>query len=156
MAVADLDFNAYRAAAMSHAQALGLFGQVLGHEPVSAPGSGLTYAMWVGPVRTIPARSGLASVSVRLELRGRVFLPADTEPMDDVDTAVTDAVNALMREYCGDFTLGGTVAEVDLLGAYGPGLSSDTGYTSFAGGTTYRVATLTIPLIINAAWNEVP
>lgn len=154
--MADLDLNAYRAAAMSHAQALGLFGQVLGHEPVSAPGSGLTYAMWVGPVRTIPGRSGLASVSVRLELRGRVFLPADTEPMDDVDTAVTGAVNALMREYCGDFTLGGTVADIDILGMYGTGLSSETGYTSFSGGTTYRVATLTIPLVINDAWTEAP
>lgn len=141
---------------MSHAQSLGLFGQVLGHEPVSAPGSGLMYAMWVGSVRPIPARSGLDSVSARLELRGRVFLPADTEPMDDVDVQVTGAVSALMGAYCGDFTLGGTVANVDLLGAHGAGLSAEVGYTSFAGGTTYRVATLTVPLIINDAWTEAP
>lgn len=152
----DLDLAAYRSAAMSHAQSLGVFGQVLGHEPVSAPGSGLTYAMWVGPVQPIPERSGLNSVSARLELRGRVFLPADTEPMDDVDVMVTDAVSKLMGAYCGDFTLGGLVAEIDVLGAYGALLSSDTGYTSFGGGTTYRVATLTIPLIINDAWTEAP
>jgi hypothetical protein len=152
----SLDLLAYRSAAMSHAQALGLFGQVLGHEPVSAPGSGLTYAVWVGPVRPVPARSGMNSVTARLELRGRVFLPADTEPMDDVDVAVTNAVSALMGAYCGDFTLGDLVANVDIFGAHGAPLGSDTGYTSFAGGTTYRVATLTVPLIINDAWTEAP
>lgn len=150
----SLDLAAYRAAAMSHAQDLGLFGQVLGHEPVSAPGSGLTYAMWVGPVRPVPARSGLNKVTARLELRGRVLLPADTEPQDDVDVLVTAAVSELMAAYCGNFTLGGTVANVDLLGAHGTPLSAETGYTRFDN-ITYRVATLTIPLIINDAWSEV-
>lgn len=152
--MADLDLNAYRGAAMSHAQGLGLFEQVLGHEPVSAPGSGLIYAVWVGPVRPVQARSTLNAVTARLELTGRVYMPADTEPQDDVDLAVTGAVSALMREYCGDFTLGDTVANVDLLGAHGTGLSSVPGYSRFDS-TTYRVATLTIPLIINDAWNEV-
>ncbi|MCZ4602916.1 hypothetical protein O3S80_03845 [Streptomyces sp. Lzd4kr] len=151
----DLDLLAYRAAAMSHAQTLGLFGQVLGHQPVSAPGNGLTYAVWAGPVRPVPARSGLNVVAARLELRGQVFFPADTDPMDDVDVAVTGAVSKLMGAYCGDFTLGGLVANVDLLGAHGTPLGADVGYTTFPGGTTYRVATLTIPLIVNDAWNEV-
>lgn len=131
-----------------------MFEQVLGHEPVSAPGSGLIYAMWVGPVRPVPERSGLNVVAVRLELKGRVYMPADSEPLDDVDTAVTTAVNGLMREYCGDFTLDGTVANVDLLGAHGAGLSAEPGYARFDS-TTYRVATLTLPLIVNTAWNEV-
>lgn len=154
--MADLDLLAYRAALMSHGQGLGLFEQVLGHEPVSAPGSGLTYAVWAGPVRPIPARSGLNSVTARLEMRGRVFMPADSDPMDEVDAAVITAVSKLMGAYCGDFTLGDLVANVDLLGAHGAPLGADTGYTSFAGGTTYRVATLTIPLVINDAWTEAP
>ena len=152
--MADLDLIAYRAAVMSHGQGLGLFENVLDHEPVSAPGSGLTYALWVADVATIAARSGLNAVSVRLELTGRVLMPADSEPQGDVDTAVTAAVNGLMREYSSDFELGGTIAAVDLLGMYGAGLRARFGYTRFDS-TTYRAATLTIPLIINNVWSEV-
>ncbi len=150
-----LDLAAYRSAAMSHAQSLSLFEQVLDHEPVSAPGSGLIYALWVTDIAPIPSRSGLSSVSVRLELNGRVFMPADTEPQGDVDVSVTGAVNALMNAYAGDFELGGTVAEVDLLGAYGALLRARLGYTRLDS-TTYRVATLTIPLVINDVWTEAP
>ncbi|MFE7072712.1 hypothetical protein ACFU96_21780 [Streptomyces sp. NPDC057620] len=151
----DLDLVAYRSAATSHAQSLGLFEQVMGHEPVSAPGSGLIYALWVADLSTIPARSGLNSVSVRLELTGRVLTPADAEPPDDVDTAITGAVNGLMREYCGDFDLGGTVANVDLLGMHGAPLRARFGFSRFDS-TTYRAATITVPLIINDAWTEAP
>lgn len=153
--MADLDLPAYRSAVMSHAQGLGLFGNVLDHEPVSAPGSGLSYAVWVKNVRPVPARSGLASVSARLELNGRIYMPADTEPQGDVDASVTGAVSGLFNAYCGDFQLGGSVAEVDLLGEHGASISADFGYTRFDS-TTYRVAMLTIPLIINDLWTEAP
>jgi len=151
----SLDLTTYRSAVTSHAQALGLFEQVLGHEPVSAPGSGLVYALWVKRITPIPARSGLASVSARLELTGRVLMPADTEPQDDVDVAVTGAVDGLMNAYAGDFELGGSVANVDLLGMHGAPLGAEFGYARFDS-TTYRVATLTVPLILNDVWTEAP
>ncbi|MFF0140475.1 hypothetical protein ACFYRN_28925 [Streptomyces sp. NPDC005227] len=155
MTAVTLDLTAYRSAVTSHAQSLGLFGQVLDYEPVSAPGSGLTLAMWVARISPIPARSGLASVSARLELTGRILMPADTEPQGDIDLQVVAAVDGLLREYAGDFELGGLVAAVDLLGMHGAALAAQFGYTRFDS-TTYRVATLTVPLIINDAWTEAP
>lgn len=150
-----LDLLTYRGVHMSQAQGLGLFGNVLGHEPVSAPGSGLTYAVWVARVAPVPAGSGLTAGSGRLELTGRVFMPADSEPQDDVDIAVTDAVDQLMTALFADFTLGDTVRNVDLLGAHGAPLSAVFGFSRFDS-TTYRVATLTIPLIVNDVWTEAP
>ena len=151
----SLDLTSYRSVAMSHAQSLGLFGNVLGHEPVSAPGSGLTYALWVARVGTVPAGSGVRAGTGRLELTGRVFMPADTEPQDDVDIAVTGAVDALMTAYCGDFEFGGSVRNVDVFGAHGAPLGAVFGFSRFDS-TTYRVATLTVPLIINDLWTEAP
>jgi hypothetical protein len=150
-----LNLSTYRDILTSHAQATGLFGEVLGHEPISAPGSGLTAAFWVSRIGPVPAGSGLRSTTARLELMATLLEPADTEPADSVDVDIVGAVDALLTAYSGDFELGSNVRMVDLLGAYGTPLQAAFGYTRFAGGTTYRAATLTIPLIINDVWGQV-
>ncbi|MET8475431.1 hypothetical protein ABZY90_19555 [Streptomyces sp. NPDC006422] len=148
-----LDINAPRDALTSHAQALGLFGQVLKREPISAPGSGLTYAVWVGALDPLPEASGLASTTVRVSFFGRLYLPADTEPMDGVDVQLTQAAGALMGAYSGDYTLGGSVRNIDLLGEFGEVMGARFGYLDI-GSTTYRIATLTIPTVINDAFGQ--
>lgn len=150
-----LNLSTYRDVLTSHAQATGLFGQVLGHEPISAPGSGLTAAFWVSRIGPVPTGSGLRATTCRLEVMATLLEPADTEPADGVDVDMTSAVDALLTAYSGDFEAGGNVRMIDLLGAYGTPLSAVFGYTRFAGGTTYRAATLTIPLIINDVWGQV-
>lgn len=150
-----IDLNACRNELVTHAQKLGHFEQVIAHEPLSTTPAGLTYAVWVAGITPVPARSGLNSVTVRLEMAGRVLHLADSFPQDDVDLTVTAAVDALMGAYCGDFTLGDTVANVDLLGAHGTGLRAEFGFTRLDA-ATYRVAALTIPLIINDVWTEAP
>ena len=149
-----LDISTPRNVLTSHAQALGIFGQVLKHEPLSAPGSGLTYAVWGGDIDPLPAASGLASTSVRVIFNGRLYLPADTEPPDGVDIQLTDAAIDLMGTYTGDFTLGGSVRNIDLLGEFGERMRARLGYLDI-GSTTYRIATLTIPTIFSNAWGQV-
>jgi hypothetical protein len=76
------------------------------------------------------------------------------EPQDDIDTDILNATDLLMNEYSGDFELGGNVREVDLLGEFGDSLSSQAGYVTI-GGTMFRVMTITLPVIVNDAWNQV-
>jgi hypothetical protein len=149
-----LDFATPRSWLTSHAQSLGLFDRVLAHEPVSAPGSGLTYAVWLGDIAPTQS-SGLNSTSVRVVFNGRVFLPADTEPMDDVDVTVGGAAAAVIGAYSADFTLGGTVRNLDLLGQGAEALRARLGYLQLDS-TTYRIATLSIPMIFNDVWGQVP
>lgn len=150
-----LDTAGIRAQVVSHAQTLGLFGQVCAYEPLSQPGSGLTYAVWVSDLGPVPAGSGLPSTTARLELTGRVYMPADTQPAEAVDVDVTGAVDALIAAYSGGFQLGGNARCVDLLGAYGTALRARFGYLDWPSGPTYRMATLTIPIIINSVWTQV-
>lgn len=149
-----LDIRTPRAALTSHAQALGTIRQVLAHEPLSSPGSGLTYAVWVGAIDSLPGNSGLSTTSAYVTYSGRLYLPADTEPIDDIDVLLTGAVDGLMNAYTGDFTLGGSVRNIDLLGQFGERLRARYGYLDI-GSTTYRMATLTIPTVINSVWTQV-
>lgn len=148
-----LDIATPRSWLTSHAQSIGIFERVLGHEPVSAPGSGLTYAVWLGEIGPTQS-SGLNSTSARVTLTGRVFLPADTEPMDDVDLIVGGAAASLIGAYSADFTLGGTVRNLDLLGAGGDALRARFGYLQLDS-TMYRIATLSLPMIVNDVWTQV-
>jgi hypothetical protein len=148
-----LDLTTPRNWLTSNAQALGLFGQVLGREPVSAPGSGLTYAVWLGDIGPTQS-SGLNSTSARVTYIGRLYLPADTEPMDDVDIIIGGAAASVIGAYSSDFTLGGSVRNVDLLGEGEEALRARLGYVQL-GSTTYRVATLSIPTIVNDVWTQV-
>jgi len=74
-----------------------------------------------------------------------------TEPQAEIDPAVMAAVDALFTALSGDFSLGGRVRNIDLLGAHGVGLSAQAGYQTI-NQTAYRVMTIVIPLIINSAW----
>jgi hypothetical protein len=142
-------------AALSHAAALGSFDRFTRHEPKAAPGNGLSYAMWVDAIEPVPARSGLDTTSVRFTMAARLYQNMLAEPQDDIDPAIMDALDELFAAYTGDFSLGGLVAEVDLLGAYGTSMRAQAGYIRQDSGL-YRTVTVTLPLIINNAWEQEP
>lgn len=138
---------------MSHVMSLGLFETVNSHEPKSAPGQGLHAAFWldsIGPIKT----SGLASSSGLVTFNLRMYGSMLTEPQDAIDPAMLVALDGILAAYSGDFTLDGLVRQVDLLGAYGPGLSARAGYLE-QGGQMFRVMTVTLPLVVNDIWNQV-
>ena len=136
----------------SHAAASGLFERVNTHEPKNAPGNGLTAAVWVD--RVWPVRSsGLASTSALVVLMVRIFTNMISEPQDAIDPNITAAVGVLFDAYSGDFELGGTARQVDLLGQTGTPLSAQAGYVE-QDHKLFRVITITVPIIVNDAHTQ--
>jgi hypothetical protein len=137
----------------SHAAQLGLFEEVTSHEPKNAPGNGLWCAIWIQSIDPVPS-SGLAAVSVRVELRARIGSSMLAEPQDSIDPNILTAVTVLLGEYAGHLTLGATVRAIDLIGMHGTPLSAQAGYITI-GNQMSRVMEVTLPVIINDAWTEV-
>lgn len=138
---------------VSRALELGVFERVNQHEPVNAPGNGLTAAVWgdrIEPIR----KSGLASVSCRIAFFIRIYTPMASEPQDAIDPEVLTATATLMAAFAGGFTVGGQARHVDLLGASGAPMSAQAGYLDMDD-RQYRVMTLNLPVIFNDVFGEV-
>lgn len=149
----SLNVEALTDAMVSAVAALGYFERINLHEPKRAQaGAGLTAACWVQ--RIAPVRSsGLASTSGRVEFTLRIYCPMLAEPQDAIDPDVLRATDAVLAAFSGDFTLGGAIREVDLLGQFGNPLSGQAGYIP-QDGRLFRVMDITLPLIINDIWNQ--
>jgi len=139
-------------AAVDKARKLSVFARVLDSEPKSTPGTGLSVAfagLEIQPVRS----SGLAATSISVVLTARIYMGRDHKPEKDIDPAVLAAACALIAAYSDDFTAGGTVREIDLLGQYGTPLGCRIGYLEQEG-KPLRVGELTIPFIVNDAFTQ--
>lgn len=143
--------NALVASTESIAMTLGVFETVNFHEPKSPPGSGLRCALWVQSIEPIAAASGLASTSGYVVMNARVYGNMLTQPLDDTDPRLMAAGSTLLGAYSADFTLGGTVRNIDLLGEYGQKLTAQAGYLTIAN-AMYRILTVTVPCIVNDMW----
>lgn len=137
-------------------KALGAFkAGVTAHEPMGPPAGSPAAALWWsgGPE---PARglSGLGATTLRLEFTVRVYL-SFTRATDNVDPQLMALVSQVAGVFSGDFTLDGEAMQVDLLGAYGSPLAGRPGYLNF-GDHEFRIADVTVPVIIDDAWEQVP
>jgi len=141
-------------AVVSDAQMSGYFEKVNQHEPKRAPRTGMTAAIWVQSLVPIGQISGLAATSGRLVFNLRIYQNALSEPSDAIDPRVTKAVSNLMRRYHDDFDFGGTIRNVDLLGAYGVALNAQAGYLE-VDGRLHRIMDMTIPCLVNDIWPQV-
>jgi hypothetical protein len=148
-----LEIETIRDVIISHGLASGYYESVSGHEPKSKPPAGLTGSVLLGDIDPLGEASGLATVSVRLEFIFRTHLNMLTDPQDDIDIDVGEAVNAMFTALVGDFTLGGNVRNIDVFGEHGPKLRARPGYINLSG-TLYRVIDLFTPVIVNDAWTQ--
>jgi hypothetical protein len=137
---------------ISYCMKTGRFDSVNGHEPKSAPASGLTCAVWVQAIRPVTS-SGLASTSGLVTLHARVYQNFISRPFDAIDPKVLSAVADIMKVLSGDLDLGGEARAVDLLGMTGESLSAQAGYIDIDR-KVYRVMTINVPIIINDMFDQ--
>lgn len=139
----------------ARAQTLGDIEQVIGHEPRSAPVSLPALAVWfngLGPARGF---SGLDATSVRCEFRGRVYLNGQAKDEDKNEQKLLYLAALVMGAFSGAFTLGGEAVAVDLLGAWGNPLDAQPGWLAHDS-KEFRVAEITVPVILDDVWRQVP
>jgi hypothetical protein len=139
----------------SLALTLGVFDRVNLHEPVSAPSTGITCAIWNQDGAPARGRSGLQKTSFRFAYLIRLYHVLRPENPDIVDERMINAASSIMAALSGDFDLGDNDWELDLLAAYGIPLSYQSGFIEYEGGPNYRVITITVPLIVNDVFSQV-
>ena len=144
------DVNALFAALESHALGLGIFRRVNLHEPENAPGDGLSCSILLGPITADGSISGLGTVSGTVTFQVLVFSSMMQKPLDGIDPALLTAVSTLLNEYSGNFTLGGTVRNIDLLH-----LRAEPVYVEQEG-KQFRVEQISIPIVIDDLWTMSP
>lgn len=143
-------------ALVSQCLALGVFDRVNDHEPQGAPpGSGVTAAVWLDQAQPAQAASGLASVSMRVSFQVRIYIPTPVSLYGAIEQGILDAASKTYNAFAGGFTLGGKVRNVDMFGETGPGMTGAAGFVE-VDGRVFRAFTITIPVIINDLYDEVP
>lgn len=143
----------------AHARRSGLFDTVNTHEPKSAPGTGLTAAIWCQDIRPVAARSGLNVTSARLLFQTRIYTSMLADPQDAIDLTMIRAAAHLVAEYGGDFEIttehnGQTLkAWVDIFGHAGQPLVTQAGYLN-QDGKLMRVMDTVVPFITDDVWDQ--
>lgn len=143
-------------AVAAHAVTTGLFDRVQYAEQINRPNNGLQFEAWLDAAGPAPGMSGLAATSGRVALIARLTIPIARDRQTEIDTDMAAAVGALFAAYSGDFTLGGLVTQVDLLGAHGVPLSGRGGALAGPPGSKsgYRNFDITLPVIVNDLWPQ--
>lgn len=136
----------------SIAAASGSLDSVIGHEPVHPFGNGVHGALWFRTLGPVPKDSGLKLTSGRLALTLRIYTQADVEP-DTIEGRLLAATDELLYLYSGDYSLGDTVRNIDLLGSAGAPLGAEAGWDAI-GTVLFRTVTITIPIILNDVWEQ--
>lgn len=123
------------------------------HETRAKPVAEMSAEIWGIRIDPSAQASGLDATAGVVTFNIRVRTSMLAKPEDDIDAKLLTAVSAIIGEYSGNFTLAGTVMAIDLLGMHGAGLSAQLGYLEHDG-TQFRIATLTMPIVIDNMWTQ--
>ncbi len=147
-----LDINTILDKVKSHAQSLGVFGSVNTFEPTTPSSNEVDCSIWLDEIIPVTS-SGLASTSVCVTFTVAIYANMLAEPYDETDAKLIRALDALMTAYNGDFTLDGTIRDVDIFGRHTQGLRVTAEYFK-PEGVLFRVLTITLPLVGNDVWEQ--
>ncbi len=136
---------------VSHAASLAVFDSVLSYESVGSSGNSVDCNVWLNDIVTIPG--GLDQTSVCMTFNVSIMSPLLSEPYEDTDKRMAQCLDALMTAYNGDFTLGDTIRNVDILGQFTQGITVTAGYAAIDN-TKYRVLMISLPLLVDAVWEQ--
>jgi len=131
---------------------LGLFQSVQIGEPKQPVGQGFHAAIFMNSVDISLVYSGgetRESHVVTLRVY-RDMLAEQSDPLLNLETEMASVISKLMENLLGDTDLESTVMSIDAAGMDGQGLATSFGYTDL-GGSMYRVADITLPLIVNGS-----
>jgi hypothetical protein len=146
--------TALYSAVVSAVKSGGEFAVVVQHEPKSAPQSLPALALWLSNVTPVPAASGLSATSARIQLSARVYVNALSKPEEQQDLKLLALASSVVGTYTSGFTLGGELSlGIDLLGRYGGALGITPGWLAHDD-KFFRIAEITIPLILDDIWTQ--
>ena len=132
----------------SYLLASGYFSTVLIGEPKDImEGTGLTAAINLQGTRIVMVMAG-GSVLKSYEVRVNIYRNLFAEPTGNIEFELAEAVSKSAEDLLGAYDLGSTISEIDVAGQFGVALNAQWGHATVAG-KLYRVATLTVPLVVN-------
>lgn len=138
-----------------HVRRAGRFDRFLGHEPLHAPGKGVTGCTWLDRVEPI-TRSGMNTTSGVIVMSMRAYHPLQQSgpAADVVDLLLLAATSRVCSTLQGGFTLDGLLRCVDIFGGEsGTALRSEAGYVDIDH-VLHRIITTTVPCVVNDLWSQ--
>jgi len=136
----------------TYVQNLGLFSSVQIGEPKQALGQGFHAAIFMQSVSIgMVYLGGETRESHVVQLRVHKDMLAEyTDPQNNLESEMASVVSKLMENLLGDTDLESSVMSIDAGGMDGTSMSATYGYIEI-GGQMYRVADITVPLIVNGS-----
>ncbi len=128
-------------------QASGYFQKTQVGEPKSPPREDLSVSVFMANVALdrlfLDGGTGESHV-----VTVRIYKNMLSEPQENIEYDLAQVISQVTSDFLGDADLGSTIMTIDAGGIYGTAIRVDWGYLD-VGGIMYRIADITLPLIVN-------